>query len=183
MRDIGRQPDRDSGSHGASTAVIIKLTKRERATILAALRRWVSHPAAREADSIATNEGRHKPQEVSTILGSTCSRPCTRLVRERNNLPSCFVRREEMLDRFSRIATTLAPRSASVWNTRYCFELQKPHQLFIGACNKTLSVARRANREGPGITGDFPWHYRRFSLARCPSTQRGRSNNRTPPHR
>jgi hypothetical protein len=41
--------------------MLIKLTKRESATILAALRRWLSYPAAREADSIATNGGRQKP--------------------------------------------------------------------------------------------------------------------------
>ena len=41
--------------------MIIKLTKRERATVLAALRRWLSYPAAREADSIATSQGKHKP--------------------------------------------------------------------------------------------------------------------------
>ena len=39
----------------------VKLTKRERDTILAALRRWLSYPAARDADSVATNGGKHKP--------------------------------------------------------------------------------------------------------------------------
>lgn len=47
--------------------VIIKLTKRERATILAALRRWLSYPAAREADSVATNGGKHKPLDNAEI--------------------------------------------------------------------------------------------------------------------
>jgi hypothetical protein len=47
--------------------MIIKLTKRERATILAALRRWLSYPAAREADSIATNGGKHKPLDNGEI--------------------------------------------------------------------------------------------------------------------
>lgn len=47
--------------------MLIKLTKRERATILAALRRWLSYPAAREADSIATNGGKHKPLDNAEI--------------------------------------------------------------------------------------------------------------------
>jgi hypothetical protein len=45
----------------------IKLTKRERATVLAALRRWLSYPAAREADSVATNGGKHKPLDNAEI--------------------------------------------------------------------------------------------------------------------
>src|SRR6478672_5024394 len=45
----------------------IKLTKRERATVLAALRRWLSYPAAREADSIATNGWKHKPLDNAEI--------------------------------------------------------------------------------------------------------------------
>jgi hypothetical protein len=47
--------------------MIIYLTKRERATILAALRRWLSYPAAREADSIATSGGKHKPLDNGEI--------------------------------------------------------------------------------------------------------------------
>jgi len=47
--------------------MLISLTKRERATILAALRRWLSYPAAREADSIATNGGKHKPLDNGEI--------------------------------------------------------------------------------------------------------------------
>ena len=47
--------------------MLIKLTKRERATILAALRRWLSYPAAREADSVATNRGKHKPLDNAEI--------------------------------------------------------------------------------------------------------------------
>ena len=47
--------------------MIIKLTVRERATILACLRRWLSYPAAREADSIATNGGEHKPLDDGEI--------------------------------------------------------------------------------------------------------------------
>jgi hypothetical protein len=47
--------------------MIINLTKRERATILAALRRWLSYPAAREADSVATNGGKQKPLDNAEI--------------------------------------------------------------------------------------------------------------------
>ena len=47
--------------------MIVKLTERERATVLAALRRWLSYPAAREADSIATNGGKHSPLDNSEI--------------------------------------------------------------------------------------------------------------------
>lgn len=50
-----------------SAEMLIKLTKRERATVLAALRRWLSYPAAREADSIATNGGKHKPLDNGEI--------------------------------------------------------------------------------------------------------------------
>ena len=45
----------------------IELTRRERATILAALRRWLSYPAAREADSLATDRGQHKPLDNAEI--------------------------------------------------------------------------------------------------------------------
>jgi hypothetical protein len=45
----------------------VKFTERERATVLAALRRWLSYPAAREADSIATNHGQHKPLDDGEI--------------------------------------------------------------------------------------------------------------------
>ena len=47
--------------------MIIRITNAERDTILAALRRWQSYPAAREADLIATNEGRHKPLDNAAI--------------------------------------------------------------------------------------------------------------------
>jgi len=47
--------------------MLIKLTNRERATVLAALRRWHSYSAARKADSIATNGGKHKPLDNSEI--------------------------------------------------------------------------------------------------------------------
>jgi hypothetical protein len=45
----------------------VKFTERERATILAALRRWLSYPAAREADTTATNRGKHKPLDDGEI--------------------------------------------------------------------------------------------------------------------
>jgi hypothetical protein len=47
--------------------MVIKLTNAERDTILAALRRWQSYPAAREADSIATNGGKHRPFDNAEI--------------------------------------------------------------------------------------------------------------------
>src|SRR5215472_15452015 len=54
----------------------IKLTVRERATILASLRRWLSYPAAREADSIATSGGKYKPLDNAEI-----ERLCKRLTK------------------------------------------------------------------------------------------------------
>jgi hypothetical protein len=48
-------------------SIEVKFTERERATVLAALRRWLSYPAAREADSIATNRGKHKPLDDGEI--------------------------------------------------------------------------------------------------------------------
>jgi hypothetical protein len=56
--------------------MIIKLTNAERDTILAALRRWQSFPVAREADSIATNGGKHRPLDNSEI-----ERICKRVTR------------------------------------------------------------------------------------------------------
>jgi hypothetical protein len=47
--------------------MVVKLSERERATVLAALRRWLSYPAARGADSIATNRGKHKPLDDGEI--------------------------------------------------------------------------------------------------------------------
>jgi len=54
--------------------MIVRVTERERATILAALRRWLSYPAAREADLTATNRGKHKPLDDGEI-----QRLCKRL--------------------------------------------------------------------------------------------------------
>ena len=56
--------------------MVFKLTRRERDTILAALRRWLSYPVAREADSIATNGGKHKPLDNSEI-----ERLCKRITK------------------------------------------------------------------------------------------------------
>jgi len=56
--------------------MIIKLTVRERATILASLRRWLSYPAAREADSIATCGGKHQPLDNGEI-----ERLCKRITK------------------------------------------------------------------------------------------------------
>jgi len=56
--------------------MLIKLTNRERATILAALRRWHSYPAARGADSVATSGGKHKPLDNSEI-----ERLCKRITK------------------------------------------------------------------------------------------------------
>src|SRR4029077_433829 len=67
LRDNAGWPDRNTIVETGSTNMIINLTKRERATILAALRRWLSYPAAREADSIATDGGRHKPLDNAEI--------------------------------------------------------------------------------------------------------------------
>lgn len=47
--------------------MVVKVTERERATILAALRRWLSYPVAREADSAATNRGKYKPLDDGEI--------------------------------------------------------------------------------------------------------------------
>jgi hypothetical protein len=85
LRDTAAQPDRDIGPETGSTKMIINLTKRERATILAALRRWQSYPAAREADSIATNGGRHRPLDNAEIE-RICKR-ISKIERKRDAAP------------------------------------------------------------------------------------------------
>ena len=72
--------------------MIIKLSVRERATILASLRRWHSYPAAREADSIATSGGKHKPLDngeierlCKRITNRERARDAERLPRQSNN--------------------------------------------------------------------------------------------------
>jgi hypothetical protein len=55
--------------------MVVRVTERERATILAALRRWLSYPAAREADLTATNRGKHKPLDDGEIQ-RLCRRLC-----------------------------------------------------------------------------------------------------------
>jgi hypothetical protein len=65
--------------------MIIRLTNAERDTILAALRRWQSYPAAREADSIATNAGKHRPLD-NTEIERLCER-MTKIERNRDATP------------------------------------------------------------------------------------------------
>ena len=72
--------------------MVVKLTQRQRDTILAALRRWLSYPAAREADSIATNGGKHKPLDNSEIerlckrmTNMDSKRDAAHLLRQSNN--------------------------------------------------------------------------------------------------
>jgi hypothetical protein len=69
--------------------MIVKLTRAERDTILAALRRWQSFPAAREADLIATNGGKHRPLDNSEI-----ERICRRLtaIESTSDVPSLVER-------------------------------------------------------------------------------------------
>ena len=64
--------------------MVLRVTERERATILAALRRWLSYPAAREADLTATNRGKLKPLDDGEI-----QRLCQRLseTAKRGNAP------------------------------------------------------------------------------------------------
>lgn len=62
--------------------MMIKLTDAERDTILAALRRWQSYPAAREADLIATSGGKHRPLDNSAIE-RICKR-MTKIERQRD---------------------------------------------------------------------------------------------------
>src|SRR4029077_10383465 len=62
-----RRPDRESGAEHRLESMDVKFTERERATILAALRRWLSYPVAREADPTATNRGKHKPLDDGEI--------------------------------------------------------------------------------------------------------------------
>jgi hypothetical protein len=65
--------------------MIVELTYAERDTILAALRRWQSYPAAREADSIATGGGTHRPLDNAEIE-RICKR-MTKIERKRNAAP------------------------------------------------------------------------------------------------
>ena len=81
-----RDADRKAGVKHRSGQMIIRLTNAERDTILAALRRWQSFPAARETDLIATNGGRHRPLDNEEI-----ERICQRLAgieRKRDAAPS-----------------------------------------------------------------------------------------------
>jgi hypothetical protein len=69
--------------------MIVKLTHAERDTILAALRRWQSYPAAREADLIATNGGKHKPLDNPAI-----ELLCNRLIKRDSKRDGEFSRRQ-----------------------------------------------------------------------------------------
>ena len=86
LRDNAAQPDRNTGVKRRFDQMIIKLTNAERDTILAALRRWQSFPAAREADLIATNGGKHRPLDNAEIE-RICKR-MTRIETKRNATPS-----------------------------------------------------------------------------------------------
>jgi hypothetical protein len=82
---------RIKGARHARTAaagfdrMIINLTNAERDTILAALRRWQSYPAAREADPIATGGGKHRPLDNAEIE-RICKR-MTKMERKRDAAP------------------------------------------------------------------------------------------------
>ena len=82
LRDNAAQSDRNIGGKQRFARMIVKLTNAERDTILAALRRWQSFPAAREADLIATNGGKHRPLDNSAIE-RICKR-MTRIARQRD---------------------------------------------------------------------------------------------------
>jgi len=69
--------------------MIVELTERQRATILAALRRWLSYPAAREADSIATNGGKHRPLDNGEI-----DRLCKRITKKKRKRDAARVLRQ-----------------------------------------------------------------------------------------
>jgi len=69
--------------------MVVKLTNAERDTILAALRRWQSYPAAREADLIATDGGKHKPLDNSAI-----ERLCNRLSENRQERDATYSTRQ-----------------------------------------------------------------------------------------
>jgi hypothetical protein len=82
--------------------MLIKITKAERSTILAALRRWQSYPAAREADSVATNGGKHKPLDNSEI-----ERLCNRMVNAKRKVdPAPLLRQSNNSSRERKAAKT-----------------------------------------------------------------------------
>jgi len=71
--------------------MVVRVTERERATILAALRRWLSYPAAREAYPTATSRGKYKPlydgeiQRLCQRLSKTAGRGNAALLRRHSN--------------------------------------------------------------------------------------------------
>src|SRR5215472_9595192 len=84
LRDNAARPDTSIGVNSIDQ-MIVKLTHAERDTILAALRRWQSYPAAREADLIATGGGKHKPLDNAAIE-RLCNR-MTKVEEKRNAAP------------------------------------------------------------------------------------------------
>ena len=86
----------DAGVRNRFDKMIIRLTNVERDTILAALRRWQSYPAAREADSIATNAGKHKPLDNAEIE-RVCKR-ITKIERKRDAMAPASRKRLRLRD-------------------------------------------------------------------------------------
>ena len=69
--------------------MIVRLTNAERDTILAALRRWQSYPAAREADSLSTNGGKHRPLDNAEI-----ERICKRITKTKSKRDAALLLRQ-----------------------------------------------------------------------------------------
>ena len=69
--------------------MIVTLTDAECDTILAALRRWQSFPAAREADLTATGGGKHRPLDNAEI-----ERICERLTKKKGQRNGVLLRRQ-----------------------------------------------------------------------------------------
>jgi hypothetical protein len=84
--------------------MVVRVTERERATILAALRRWLSYPAAREADLTATNRGKHKPlddgeiQRLCRRLSETAKRSNTAPLRRHSNNGADMLKNPKLRD-------------------------------------------------------------------------------------
>jgi hypothetical protein len=97
--------------------MILKLSKRERATILAALRRWLSYPVAREADAIATNAGKHKPLDDGEI-----QRLCNRITERQVKRDAVPLRRQS--NNGERVQEHFATESGSS-----CARMRSPRRL------------------------------------------------------
>jgi hypothetical protein len=96
LRDTAARPDKRYWVRNRFDKMIIRLTNAERDTILAALRRWQSYPAAREADSIATNAGKHKPLDNAEIE-RVCKR-ITKIERKRDAMAPASRKRLRLRD-------------------------------------------------------------------------------------